>query len=85
MAARFFVEPDTWVKLKLYVRLNTAGNSDGALKLWVDDELKADYTNVNIRENTSLGMNKLIMSSYANPSSGSAGVQYYDDWTPFDS
>ncbi len=75
------VAGNVWEKLKMYVRLNTPGSSDGIIRLWVNDTLKLEYTNLNIRENTDLGLNKLILSSYANPSSGSNGTQYFDDWT----
>ena len=71
---------DVWEKLKLYVKLNTPGNADGILKLWVNDVLKVSYTNVNITENTGYGLNKLILSSYAVDASGSNGFQYFDDW-----
>ena len=69
-----------WDKLKLYTKLNTPGNSDGVVKLWVNNELKISYDDVNIRQNTLYGMNKLILSSYATDASGFNGVQYYDDW-----
>jgi len=72
---------DTWDKLKLYVRLNTPGNSDGIVKLWVNDVLKADYTDLNLRQNTLFGVNKLILSTYTSHQSGSDGVQWFDDWT----
>jgi hypothetical protein len=69
-----------WDKIKLYVRLNTPGSSNGVVKLWVNDVLKLSHSNVNIRQNTSYGINKLIMSSYATDASGSNGYQYYDNW-----
>lgn len=74
------VRDNQWDKLKLYVRLNTPGVANGIIMLWVNDTLKLSYSNVNIRENTSYGMNKLIMSSYATTESNSNGVQYYDNW-----
>ncbi|MBM9605736.1 polysaccharide lyase [Desulfopila inferna] len=70
---------DRWDKLKLFVRLNTPGASDGIVRLWVNDTLKIDYNNVDIRQRSNYGMNKLILSSYATDSSGSNGRQWYDD------
>jgi hypothetical protein len=67
-----------WDKLKLHVRLNTPGASDGVLQLWVNDVLKADHRDVNIRFDTAYGMNKLILSTYATPSSPSNGMQWHD-------
>lgn len=71
---------DVWEKLKLYVKLNTPGSSDGIVKLWINNVLKLSYSNLNIRENTSYGINKLILSSWSTRASGSDGVQWYDDW-----
>lgn len=67
-----------WDELKLHVRLNTPGVSDGVVRLWVNGELKLAYDNVNIREGTDYGMGRLIMSSYATDSSGSDGTQWWD-------
>jgi len=70
-----------WDKLKLRAKLNTPGNSDGVIQLWVNDTLKLSYTNLNIRENTQDTFGKMILSSYSNESSGSNSYQWYDDWS----
>ncbi|MGE3510594.1 MAG: heparin lyase I family protein, partial [Vicinamibacterales bacterium] len=70
---------DQWDKLKLHVRLNTPGQSNGIVRLWVNDQLKLDRTNVNIRAGTSLGLNKLIVGSYSNPPHNGPGVQWIDE------
>jgi hypothetical protein len=75
VAARF----NQWDKLKLHVRLNTPGVANGIVQLWVNNQLKADHSDVNIRFNTAFGMNKLILSTFATPSSPSNGVQWHDD------
>lgn len=75
----------SWDNIKLHVAVNTAGNSDGTVQLWVNDVLKVDYSNVNINESTGYMPNKLILSSYATDSSGSDGDQYWDNWTLTDS
>jgi hypothetical protein len=67
-----------WDKLKLYVRLNSPGQSNGILRLWVNDQLKAQHTDVNIRFDTAIGMNKLILSTYADPSSPTNGFEWHD-------
>ncbi len=73
------VRSGQWDKLKLYTKLNTPGLSDGIIRLWVNDQLKVSYENVNIRENTNYGMNKFILSSYSTNATGSNGLQWYDD------
>jgi hypothetical protein len=74
------VRPGLWDRLKLYVKLNTPGASDGVVKLWVNDVLRVAYSNVNIRQTTSYGMNKLNLSSYATNVSGSSSYQWWDEW-----
>lgn len=79
IGTRAAVRFDQWDKLKLYVRLNTPGQSNGIVRLWVNDQLKLDRTNVNIRAGTSLGLNKLIVGSYSNPPHDGPGVQWIDE------
>jgi hypothetical protein len=73
--------PGQWDKLKLYVRLNTPGQSNGIIRFWVNDQLKLQYTNLNIRENTSYGLNKLNLSTYQ-PADRAVtnGVQWHDQF-----
>jgi hypothetical protein len=70
-----------WDKLKMYVRLNTPGQSNGIVRLWVNDQLKMEYTNLNIREGTSYGMGKLNLSTYQSADRATSnGVQWHDDF-----
>jgi hypothetical protein len=75
------VVPGRWDKLKLYVRLNEPGHLNGIVRLWINDQLKVQYENVNIREATSYGMGKLNFGSYSNPPATSDGVQWWDSFT----
>ncbi len=69
-----------WVKLKVYARMNTPGASDGIIRMWVDDVLKAEYTSLDLRQSTDNGFGKLNLSSWATDASGSNGAEWYDDW-----
>lgn len=69
-----------WDKIKLHVRLNRPGVADGVVEMWVNDVLKVDYREVNIRESTTYGLNKLNMSSYSTQSGASAGTQWWDEF-----
>jgi hypothetical protein len=73
------VRLDQWDKLKLHVRLNSPGRADGVVRLWVNDELKAYHQDLNIREGTSYGINKLNLSTYATQASPSDGTQWHDE------
>lgn len=68
-----------WDKLKLYVKNNTLGRSDGIVRFWVNGVLKAEHTNVALRENVAVNPNKLIMSNYVVESTAS-GTQRWDNW-----
>nr|WP_298718429.1 heparin lyase I family protein [uncultured Steroidobacter sp.] len=68
-----------WDKLKLYIKPNTLGQSNGIVRLWVNGELKAEHTNVALRENVPVNPNKLIMSNYVTQTTTS-GTQRWDNW-----
>jgi hypothetical protein len=70
-----------WDKLKMYVRLNTPNQSNGIVRMWVNDTLKLEYTNVNIRAGSNYGINKMILTTYATQTSPANGVQWHDDVT----
>ena len=63
------------------MRLNSPGATNGVLRLWINDQLKLEYSNVNIRFGTSIGINKLILSTYATPPSPTNGMQWHDSFT----
>lgn len=71
---------DQWDKLKMYVKLNTPGRADGIVRLWVNNQLKLEHTGLNLREGTSFGVNKVLLSSYTSHQSGGNGMQWYDNW-----
>jgi polysaccharide lyase-like protein len=68
-----------WDRLKVYVRLNTPGVSDGAVRMWVNGDLKLDHQNLDIRETTDYGIGRFILSSYATQSSPVDGFQWADN------
>lgn len=70
-----------WDKIKLHVRLNRPDQSDGIVQLWINDELKVDRNDINIREGTTYGINKLNLSSYSTQSGASAGTQWWDEFS----
>jgi hypothetical protein len=70
-----------WDKLKLHVRLNTPGQADGVVRLWINGQLRLEYRNVDVRQGTMHGMNKLNLSSYATRQTSTPGTQWWDDFT----
>jgi hypothetical protein len=73
------VRPGQWETLKVYFRVNTPGSSDGIVRMWINNELKLEYTNVNLRESTNFNPNKLIMSSWNDVSMTSENGTLYQD------
>lgn len=62
------LSPETWNKIKYRLKLNSLGNSDGIFQLWVNDELKCNYSNMNYRGTyPNYGWNHLMMSMHAYP------------------
>ena len=76
-----------WEKMRLQVQLNTPGQSDGIIKLWINDELKISYNDRDIRQGTNYTLNKFILSSYTGTNSATSGALWHDDfwlreWSP---
>lgn len=70
----------TWTKLKLRLKLNTLNQSDGIFQMWINDVLKAEYTNMNFRANlTSYGWNHLMLSNSTNSLVTRNQYTYRDD------
>ena len=69
-----------WYKVKCHMKLNSVGAGDGVFELFIDDNLKAQYTDVDYRSDyTNFGFNHLILSTYAVNSVPKAQEQYWDD------
>ena len=63
------IELGTCTKLKFRLKLNTPGKVDGIFQLWMDDELKCNYSNVDFRGSYhNFGWNHLMMSFLGSPS-----------------
>ena len=70
-----------WYKISCHLKLNSLGASDGIFELSIDDNLKAQYNNVDYRgDYNGYGFNHLILSCYANSSAPQVQEQYWDDF-----
>lgn len=69
-----------WDDLKLRVKLNRPGQSDGIIEFWVNKVLKLQYNDLNIRRNTDYGINRLSLTSMSLPVGRAAGFLYVDNW-----
>lgn len=69
-----------WVKWKVYCKLNTPGASEDVLKLWINNELKLNYTDIAIRQSTSASFGKLNMSSGTTTTAKGTYYAFWDEW-----
>jgi len=68
-----------WDEIKLYIKTNTPGQANGIVRMWINGELKLEYTDRLLREDTNYNPNKLILSNYVTNTDVS-GVQWWDDF-----
>jgi len=63
------IELGAWTKLKFRLKLNTPGKYDGIFQLWINDDLKCNYSNIDFRGSyEKFGWNHLMMSFLGSPS-----------------
>ena len=52
---RYF-EKGNWTHIKQYVKMNTVGKKDGVLKVWVNGNLKVNFSKMIYRTKNSIGI-----------------------------
>jgi len=63
------IELGSWTKLKFRLKLNAPGKVDGIFQLWLNDDLKCNYSNIDFRGSyEKFGWNHLMMSFLGSPS-----------------
>ena len=74
------LQPDTWHDLVYHLKLNTRGQSDGVIELWIDGVKAHTVTNANFRDSyDAKGWNTLTLSSYHTGAVQSSSTQYWDE------
>ena len=56
------IDTNSWYKINYYVKLNTSGVSNGIIRIWVNDTLVSEYTDMNMRGGT-LGASNFYKTS----------------------
>ncbi|MET0027705.1 MAG: heparin lyase I family protein [Candidatus Thiodiazotropha sp.] len=69
-----------WDNIKLYSKLNTPGQRNGILRLWVNGVMTIEVTDAYQREETSFNPNKLILSNYTGSRTDISGYQWWDNF-----
>jgi hypothetical protein len=78
IAPNAIMQRGAWARVKIFVKPNTSGQNNGIVRMWVNGVLKADHTDVPVRENTNFLPNKIIMSQYVT-ATGTSGTQRWDN------
>jgi len=71
---------DKWVSYEVEIKVNTPGNTDGLYRLWINDKLMIERTNVDLRGNTSDKINEVMLDTYWNGGATANLDRYYDNF-----
>jgi len=69
-----------WVCFEMEVQLNSPGSADGAYRLWIDDELKAERINLDLRGTQTYQMNEAMLDCYWNGGAPRVQSRFYDNF-----
>lgn len=72
------VQRGQWARIKVFIKPNTPGQNNGVVRMWINGVLKADHTDVPVRENTNFLPNKIILGQYVTDT-GTSGTQRWDN------
>ncbi len=69
-----------WQHIKVHAQLNTPGNNDGVLEMWINGAQTMEYTNVDFRDSyTMRGWNQFEITGFDNAPSSNTWNQYWDN------
>lgn len=69
-----------WVCFEMEVSLNTPGAKDGHYRIWADDTLLVERTNVDLRGTENVKINEVMLDCYWNGGSPKDQNRYYDNF-----
>jgi hypothetical protein len=75
---QFLPQRDRWYCYEMMLRLNTPGQKNGEVKVWVDGQLAADWPNVSLRTVNTLKIDKSYLGLHAT-SSQRNNQKWYDN------
>lgn len=76
---RIQLETGRWYCIELMIRPNTPGSSDGTQKLWIDDVLVAEHTNMYLRDSEDVQIKNLFQSAWQGEATHSSPQYRWDD------
>jgi hypothetical protein len=81
----FVARPDVtpelgrWYSYELMVRANTPGQRDGRIAIWLDGALVADFTNLRLRETTSLKIDQFTLDLHVRSNTRAVARKWFDN------
>jgi hypothetical protein len=76
----YFAEtPGEWIGVEMEVLLNTPHEQDGAYRIWVNDELVIEATNIDLRGAYADRINEVMFDGYWNGGSTHSANRYFDN------
>ena len=74
------LDDNTWYTIKMYVKMNTVNNNgginNGILRVWLNDELEVNRTNMKFIDDTSATITELWLDNYFGGGNKSPQTQY---------
>jgi hypothetical protein len=68
-----------WYAYELMVKLNTPGQRDGRIAMWLDGRIVADFQNLRLRETTALRIDQFSVDLHIKSNTSSVGRKWIDN------
>lgn len=75
----FTPRTDRWYSYELMVKLNTPGQRDGRVAVWIDGVIVADFPNLRMRDTTDLKIDEVQLELHAKNNPSRADRKWYDN------
>jgi hypothetical protein len=75
----FTPQTDRWYSYEMMVRLNTPGQRDGRVAVWIDGNLVADFPNLRMRDTTSVKIDQVQLELHGKNNPSRADRKWYDN------
>lgn len=75
----FTPQTDRWYCYELMVKLNTPGQRDGRVAVWIDGSLIADFTNLRMRDVSTVRIDQVQFELHAKNNPSRADRKWYDN------
>lgn len=72
-------ERGRWYSYEIMVKVNTPGQRDGRIAMWLDGVLMADFLNIRLRDTTNLRIDKFTLDLHIRNNNLGISKKYYDN------